>query len=217
MDIIELDGRQFARYRIDEETLEAWRTHACLPKTPPSRRSAFYEAAKPFFVQAARFLVEQHAWQVAEDALDSGLFSIHPPGKPDTQFTLPNAFTTLFQYPRPCERMFDALFQVSIDLDGNLFVAEPLTDIFHLLQLLAPGCFALVKAHYVSHEVDDEGEVAFITWRTESRALPNPSWMDNHAQHSLGIVDIFGRDRWAMLRRAAADFQVIFSGDVTFG
>ena len=212
---MELDPRHYARYRMDEEALETWRQHSCLTKVSMAQREAFYAAAKPFFEEAARNLIQFHSWHQV-DHVSNVLFCVqHPTSK--AVFTLPDTYSSLFEFARPCERMFESLFQIEQDInDGRLYVVEPLADIFHLLQLLAPGCLSLVKAEYASHDVDDDGEVAWITWRTFARALPPITWMDQHARDSPKLVAIFGSSRWATLRRAAADSEILASGDITF-
>ncbi|KAF8529502.1 hypothetical protein JB92DRAFT_3106721 [Gautieria morchelliformis] len=213
--MMELDPRHYARYRLDAEALETWRQHSCLPKVSRDLREAFYTAARPFFEQAIRNLIQYHSWRQIEHE-SNVLFCVQSPSS-DAILALPDTCSSLFEHARPCERMFEALFQIEQDAnDGRLFVAEPLADIFHLLQLLVPGCLSLVKAEYASHDVDDDGEIAWITWRTYARALPPPSWMDLHAQASSQIVAIFGSSQWAILRRAAADSEVLASGDITF-
>lgn len=212
---MEFDPRHYARYRLDEEALEAWRQHSCLTRVSKAQREAFYDAAKPFFEEAARNLIQFHSWRQIEHA-SNVLFCVKSPAS-DAIFTLPAAYCTLLEHARPCERMFESLFQVEQDAnDGRLYIAEPLADIFYLLQLLAPGCLSLVNAEYASHEVDDDGEIAWIAWRTFARALPPPTWMDIHARDSPQLVAIFGSLRWAALRRAASDSEILSSGDITF-
>ena len=212
---MELDPRYYARYRLDEEALETWRKHSCLTKMSKAEREVIYAAAKPFFEEAARNLVKLHSWHQIEDASNVILCLQSPTS--EAVFTLPDTFSSLLEHARPCERMFESVFQIRQDPDnGQLNVAAPLTDIFHLLQLLAPGCLSLVRAEYASHEVDDDGEVAWVTWRTFARALPPAAWMDLHARDSPQLVAVFGTLRWATLRRAAADSEVLASGDITF-
>ena len=213
--VMELDPRYYARYRLDEEALEAWRQHSCLTKVSKAQREAFYNAARPFFEKAARNLIQFHSWRQVEHASNE-LFCVQSPAS-GTTFTLPDTYNSLLEHARPCERMFESLFKVEQDTnDGRIFVTEPLADIFHLLQLLAPGCLSLVKAEYASHEVDGDGEVAWIVWRTFARALPPPTWMDLHARDSPQLVAIFGSLRWATLRRAASDSEILAGGDITF-
>jgi len=214
---MELDPRAYARYQLNEDALKIWRKHSCLSRLSRSQREDSYAAAKPLLEAVARNLVQQHSWTEVAPPTDAALFCIQRPGSA-ALFTLPHAYAALFAHAQPGERMFDALFDVRLNPDdGRLYVAEPLADLFHLLQLLVPGCLTLVKAEYVTHEVDDDGEVAWITWRTFVRALPPADWMDLHARQSPQLVDVVGESRWATLRRAAADLEVLAGGDITFG
>lgn len=213
---MELDTRHYARYNLTDDALETWRKHACLPRLSLAQRRAAYAAAVPLLAAAANALVQHHAWRPAPTD-PAELFNIRHPSSDTPFLALPLSLDALFAHAAPCMRMFEGVFAVHLDpSDGRLSVAQPLTDIFHLLQLLVPGCFALVRAEYVTHEVDDEGEVGCITWLTHSYALPPTTWMNLHTQQSPQLVAVFGETRWAALRRASTDSEVLSSSDITF-
>ena len=205
--------RIYGRYHFAESALETWRQHACLPKLSPAQREASYAAATPLLAGAAHTLQHLHAWRAVEPPSAAVLFCIEAPRAPAAVFTLPTAHRALFEHAAACARMCDAVFDVRAHADDRPHVAEPLADVFHLLQLLAPGCLTLVQAEYAAHDVDDDGDVAWITWRTYERALPPAPWMDLYARQLTGV---FGESRWATLRRAVADSEVLTSGDLTF-
>ncbi|KIJ45470.1 hypothetical protein M422DRAFT_778713 [Sphaerobolus stellatus SS14] len=210
---MELDNRLYVRYLLELAALDDWRRHCCFPRLSSARSQTIYAAAIPLLCHVTSILVTQYAWRPLETPPDS-LFRIQHPHNSSVEFILPSQMATLFQSPRPCERMFEALFAARIDpVSHKLLIAHPLFDLFRLLQLLMPGCFLVIDAEYISHDVDDDGEVSMIRWTNFSRALPPPEWLD---AYSSVLLDIFGQERLALLRRAAAETSVLTSHDITF-
>lgn len=214
--VMDLDNRYYVRYLLEEPVIENWRRQLCLSKLASSRREAIYAAALPFFAHVAHVLVEHFAWITLHPSPDVA-FHVQNSHDPTVEFLLPIKFDALLEKPRSWERMFEALFAARFDpVTHSLQIQEPLLDVFRLCQLLMPGSFMVVDAEYVSHDVDDEGEVCMMRWKNSSSALPPLEWIDHQATHSKAIVEVFGQDRWAALRRAAVDSSFLISNDITF-
>lgn len=85
--------------------------------------------------------------------------------------------------------------------NSTLFIdtLKPISDIFYLLQTIAPGMLLIIR----EDEYDDMGE------HETARALPSGTWVE---EHQSILENILGRDRYNLLVGAAADGNKSFRG-----
>ncbi|KAF8332510.1 hypothetical protein F5887DRAFT_996687 [Amanita rubescens] len=171
-----------------------------------------YRRAHGFLRKKEKELVDIHGWsgQGEDNDIDTIVF-LHgeiSQGR-DAQLRLPLSFTSFLDGEKHevwnqmfrHSRLFDARRQ---NRDNHtLFIDSltPISDIFYLLQVLAPGMLVIVRVD----EFDDIGE------KETARALPSAEWVRGH---ETDLLEVLGSEqRYQSLVAAACDISKSFKSD----
>jgi len=162
-----------------------------------------------------RELVDVHSWS-GQPEDDATLFILNGTvswcGRDrDVQVRLPLSFASFLDKAK--NEMWRRMFQDSCLFDARrqnkdshtLFVDSltPISDIFYLLQILAPGMLLIVRMD----EIDDFGE------EETARALPSAQWVKDHEAILQKVLG--NKQNYELLIDVAADFSKGFQTDWT--
>ncbi|KAF8492130.1 hypothetical protein JB92DRAFT_3004296 [Gautieria morchelliformis] len=163
--------------RFDPQSRAFWASHTGIAALDDEELEAAYSRAYQFIVQSKEILVKEHSWDEAV-AEDGKIFSLIPQERRGSGFniSLPSTFSsfmeaTNLQMWKTVFEAFDARRPSRSNNDLFISGPTPLSDIFYLLQCMAPGMLLLVRID----EYDEVGEKESV------RALPRESWVVSHA------------------------------------
>ncbi|KAG5643566.1 hypothetical protein DXG03_000661 [Asterophora parasitica] len=188
----------------------------------PEREEAAYGRARSFFLQSATEWTATRAsdssWTISD--IDNGIPTVNTnmnwfqvmfqftTGR-GGRFALPESFSA-FLDPAKIEMWRSivespALFNAKrINRENStLFIdsPRPLSDIFYLLQILAPGIFVISRID----EIDELGEEETV------RVLPPPSWVEEH--HTLLEEVLGGTEKFEVILHGAESYGTAFCSE----
>jgi hypothetical protein len=193
-----------------------WADRTGLTNLNDAELEAAYSRAKEVLMEKKRELVDVHNWSVQpEDDSNTTLFSltgkiVNSYGRyRDVQLRLPLSFASFLDEAK--NEMWTRMFENSQLFDAKrqnkenstLFIDSltSISDVFYLLQILAPGMLLIIRVD----EIDEAGEIE------TARALPSAEWVKDHEsilQHVLG-----SEQRYQSLAAVAADDSKSFQTD----
>ncbi|KAF8492136.1 hypothetical protein JB92DRAFT_3004338 [Gautieria morchelliformis] len=184
-------GNRDPNVQFNPDNRVFWASHTGLPALDDKELDATYQRAHKFLTDRVKTLIKENKWRELDHGSKQVFLSLSADGYIN-RLSIPK---TVFAFLDPS--LF-ADWRVQFEMgafeakrpgpsDNDLFISGPvvLSDIFYILQSIAPGM--LVIADRIG-ESDDMGEMELV------RALPRESWVtenDSMLKYILGDSDAF--------------------------
>lgn len=182
----------------DPDMCSFWKARTGI-KLSKDEQQAAYLRSQEFILARVDELVRSHGWMQKPCDGEVDLFLI---SKEICNIKFPQDSMAFFSGSRHQEwhKMFRLNFAGKRQSSDDFIIssAEPLADIFYLLQILFPGMLVLARID----EIVDVGE------HTYTRALPRIQWLEKHEEKLITIVG--GKSRFQLIMEAAGDWAKSF-------